>query len=362
MKVEGFRQWQKLRRRRRLVVAVICAVILLVAIAAGIFFFLSKGKRPYPTSRTATASIAISPAVRLNLPPPDLLRPISPEEALKENTERAFSGRPDTAAAAFTLKADAGTRARALECLTQAVYYEAATEGLDGQRAVAQVILNRMRHSAYPHSVCGVVYQGSDRPTGCQFTFACDGSLARIPLQSLWKQAEHVATDALNGKVFAPVGHATHYHADYVLPYWADSLDKSAQIGRHIFYRLKAGLGAASAFRQRYAGAEPLPPPPTTVDLSLDSVQDPNKPLIGPAPEDPLKVTAGELINGSDPKPQLLADALRGRLVIDGGSAPSKPTAGKHVDSASCAGEEGGKALRPLGATDVRAQTKPANC
>jgi spore germination cell wall hydrolase CwlJ-like protein len=107
---------------------------------------------------------------------------------------------------------------RALTCLTQAVYYEAASEGVDGGRAVAQVVLNRMRHPGYPASVCGVVYQGADRPTGCQFTFTCDGSLLRAPVQALWARSRKIAEEALKGRVFATVGHATHYHADYVLP------------------------------------------------------------------------------------------------------------------------------------------------
>jgi spore germination cell wall hydrolase CwlJ-like protein len=86
-------------------------------------------------------------------------------------------------------------------------------------------VLNRMRHPGYPASICGVVYQGADRTTGCQFTFTCDGSLLRTPLASLWARSRKIAEDALSGRVYAPIGHATHYHADYVLPYWADSLD-----------------------------------------------------------------------------------------------------------------------------------------
>jgi spore germination cell wall hydrolase CwlJ-like protein len=361
MKIEALRQWQKLRRRRLLIIAAACVTILLAAIGVTIFLARPSTQRAAPSGRSATASIAISPTIRLNLPPPDLLRPITPEEALKENSERAFSGRPDTPAKAFKLKADAGTRERALECMTQAVYYEAITEGADGQRAVAQIVLNRMRHPAYPHSVCGVVYQGSDRPTGCQFTFTCDGSLARVPLQSLWKQAQQVASEALDGKVYGPVGHATHYHADYVLPYWADSLDKSVQVGRHIFYRLKGGLGATSAFRQAYAGVEPLPPPPSAIDVSLEAVQGADKPLTGPIEASPLQVTAGELIGGADSKPQLTADAIKGTLVLDAG-APPKSATGHRTDSPGCPKSEGRKPLRPLRANDVQAQSKPTDC
>ena len=147
----------------------------------------------------------------------------------------------------------------ALRCLTQAVYYEAAVEPMQGRRAVAQVILNRMRHPAYPHSVCGVVYQGSERRTGCQFSFTCDGSLLRAPSAVAWRQAEEVAREALRGKVEPSVGTATHYHADYVLPKWAFQLGKIAQIGRHIFYRFNGGWGKAASLDQAYNGHEYIP-------------------------------------------------------------------------------------------------------
>jgi spore germination cell wall hydrolase CwlJ-like protein len=71
--------------------------------------------------------------------------------------------------------------------MTQAVYYEAAYEPLQGRRAVAQVVLNRVRHPAFPNSVCGVVYQGSNQRV-CQFSFTCDGSLNRKPSAAAWPQ------------------------------------------------------------------------------------------------------------------------------------------------------------------------------
>jgi hypothetical protein len=119
------------------------------------------------------------------------------------------------------------------------------------------VVLNRVRHSAFPGSVCGVVYEGSTRVTGCQFSFTCDGSLYRQPDAVHWKRAYQVAQAALSGAVHAPVGNATHYHADYVVPYWASSLAKNAVIGAHIFYRWNGGWGQPAAFRKAYAGREP---------------------------------------------------------------------------------------------------------
>ena len=147
----------------------------------------------------------------------------------------------------------------ALRCLTQAVYYEAAVEPLQGRRAVAQVVLNRMRHPAYPHSVCGVVYQGSERRTGCQFSFTCDGSLLRAPAAGPWREAQEVAREALAGRTEPSVGTATHYHADYVLPKWAFQLGKISQIGRHIFYRFTGGWGRSSALNAAYSGREAIP-------------------------------------------------------------------------------------------------------
>jgi len=168
--------------------------------------------------------------------------------------------RPATAAAEpvkpFFLKATASDRAQALKCLTQAVYYEAATEPLKGRQAVAQTVINRLRHPGYPKSICGVVFEGAMRSTGCQFSFTCDGSLARAPVPGLWRQAQSVAKAALNGFVAKDVGTATHYHADYVSPYWAPTLLKIAQIGAHIFYRWTGPSGEPGAFTARYQGGE----------------------------------------------------------------------------------------------------------
>ncbi len=149
------------------------------------------------------------------------------------------------------------TQLRAAECLAQAVWYEAASESEAGQRAVAQVVLNRVAHPSWPSSVCGVVYQGSERATGCQFTFTCDGSLARRPGGASWARAQQIAAEALNGSVYAPVGLATHYHTLWVNPYWAGTLDHIGTIGAHRFYRTRGAGGQAAAFSGGYAGVEP---------------------------------------------------------------------------------------------------------
>jgi spore germination cell wall hydrolase CwlJ-like protein len=150
-------------------------------------------------------------------------------------------------------------RSRSLDCLTSAIYYEARSEPEEGQRAVAQVVLNRVRHPAYPSTVCGVVFQGSHRRTGCQFSFTCDGSMRRVRQPASWERARRYAAEALAGHVVAAVGNATHYHTTAILPYWAKHLRKSAVLGAHIFYRWAGSAGEASAFRQRYGGLEPAP-------------------------------------------------------------------------------------------------------
>jgi hypothetical protein len=202
---------------------------------------------------TAAGPDKVAPA-----PPPLLVRKIAPTDALLVNGKIPVTAGPNPAAPPFsTARLDQATRTRALECLTSAIYYEAGQESADGQRAVAQVVLNRARHPAFPSSVCGVVYQGSTRATGCQFTFTCDGSLRRGPDAAGWARARRVAEAALNGGVYGPVGMATHYHANYVVPYWASTLAKNAVIGAHLFYRWAGGWGKPAAFTQRYARQEP---------------------------------------------------------------------------------------------------------
>lgn len=138
-------------------------------------------------------------------------------------------------------------RIRAVECLTLAIAYEAGNEGTVGQQAVAEVVLNRMRSRAFPKTVCDVVFAGATRRTGCQFTFTCDGSLyRRRPSQATMEAARIVAEDTLDSRVAPVVPGATHYHADYVHPYWAPSLVRIAKIGTHIFYQPGSGGVAAS--------------------------------------------------------------------------------------------------------------------
>ena len=127
-------------------------------------------------------------------------------------------------------------------CLAAGVYHEARGERVAGQKAVAQVILNRVRNPAYPNTICGVVYQNQHRRNSCQFSFACDGIRDRIRSAKHWRTAKRIANDAIDGRFWlASVGSSTHYHADYVWPRWRRKMKRLTKIGRHIFYRTYRG-------------------------------------------------------------------------------------------------------------------------
>lgn len=191
---------------------------------------------------------------------PSVYANVSKEEARKFNEALPFAPDVGPAARPFMLPAGSATdRARALHCMSLAVYYEAGSESLSGQHAVAQVVINRMRHPAWPHSICGVVFQGSERSTGCQFTFTCDGALRKPPSGRRWRAAQSVAYASLTGYVQGDVGLATHYHTDWVAPKWAPSLKKLTKIGTHIFYTWKGRGGTPIAFGTTYAGKEAWP-------------------------------------------------------------------------------------------------------
>jgi hypothetical protein len=175
--------------------------------------------------------------------------------AKTRNAAIPFARVPTRSAPPFFISGDTANRARATDCLAAAGYYEAGND-TRGQRAVMQVVLNRMRNPAYPRSVCGVVFQGSERSTGCQFTFTCDGAMTRHrPSASAWEIARRNAIEALNGFTDPTVGHATHYHTDWVHPYWSRTLDKIAAVDTHLFFQ--ASASRPGNFSGSYAGAEP---------------------------------------------------------------------------------------------------------
>lgn len=239
----------------------IAAAVMALLVAVAIWAAQGRGAGflPGPNKVTQLAATQAAPPPNVPAPPVEPVKfiDVAPEDAVKINAAVPFSAEPNPAAKPFKLAIGTDDRARSIDCLAAVAYYEAAAEGDDGMRAVAQVVINRLRHPAFPKTICGVVFQGSDRATGCQFTFTCDGSMARIPSTSGWKRAREIAETALKGKVFKPVGYSTHYHTNWVVPYWSGSLDKVAQIGTHLFFRWQGWWGTPGAFRGGHEGTEP---------------------------------------------------------------------------------------------------------
>lgn len=121
------------------------------------------------------------------------------------------------------------------ECLATALYFEARGEGIKGQAAVAEVILNRVESPSFPRTICGVVNQSNGR--GCQFSFTCDGYSDRIREQGAWSVARKVARVMIDGAPRKLTDGATYFHTPSVRPSWARRFELTAKIGRHIFYR-----------------------------------------------------------------------------------------------------------------------------
>ena len=183
---------------------------------------------------------------------------LAPEDARAFNASVPFSTDPNPAARPFRFAGGTADRARATDCMAAGILYEAGDDTL-GERAVAQVVLNRLQHPAFPKTVCGVVFEGEARETGCQFSFSCDGALRRwSPSDDAWRRAREVAAAALAGSVYRPVGYATHYHTDWVVPYWQSSLDKIVAVKSHLFFRWSGWWGTPPAFRRQPEGSEPV--------------------------------------------------------------------------------------------------------
>lgn len=177
----------------------------------------------------------------------------------------AFSFLTGPGATPFYYQKAGDDRERAVSCLATAGWYEAGND-IAGQRAVMQVVLNRVRHPSFPKSVCGVVFQGAERKTGCQFSFTCDGSMTRrIPSQQSWARSRVLAEAALSGVVYPAVRQATHFHADYVSPWWAPKLEPINKVGAHIFYRWAGSRGTLGSGKV-ITGQERQPPLSAAVD------------------------------------------------------------------------------------------------
>lgn len=224
--------------------------------------------------------------------------------------------------------------ARDLACLADAVYYEARGEGAAGQAAVAQVVLNRVRHPAFPKSVCGVVFQRAEAGYGCQFSFACDGSMRRQREPEAWRRAEEVAARALNGAVMTTIGNATHFHVAGLDAGWGPRLLRVAQVGLHVFYRFGGHAGGPGSFN-----GEPRHSAPGVSD-------DPTLPTADGAPAGqfilasattisaPAAPTAAPATSASAPANTTPPAAVRPKDAPDKAEVAPKPPAGETVPTA----------------------------
>ena len=238
------------------------ALIVLIAIGLGLAAWRPAERQVHRHPRHMRVGAAPAAAVPLTPPPPveplELIE-MPADKARATNAAVPFVPGPIAAARPFRFLGTDVDRERAIACLAAATWYEAGDDPV-GQRAVAQVVLNRVRHPAYPRTVCGVVFQGTERRTGCQFTFTCDGAMARVPSAEAWKRARAIADKALGGYVEKAVGTATSYHTDWVVPYWSSTLDKIAEVNTHLFFRWRGWWGQPRAFSGQYAGGEQLDP------------------------------------------------------------------------------------------------------
>ena len=226
------------------------------------------------------------------------------ERARVSNLADPFFTGPIAPATPFRFAGSFADRSNARDCLALAAMAEAGNTDV-GQRAVIQVILNRVRHPAFAKTVCGVVFEGSQRQTGCQFTFTCDGSLTRRYGGAAWAQARGRADEALGGRVDAAVGTATHYHTDWVYPSWSPKLQKIAQVETHLFYRWpgdwgtskswQAYRGSEASFAALIAGPGPAAEASGVPDMSDMSDADASV-AIAPLPKDTPKVTGGQVV------------------------------------------------------------------
>lgn len=228
--------WIAILSRRSTRLPLIVAAGLSMMLFAALFWWLAferASEEPVPelSELAQLDRLQASPAAHHGAAEPP---PLVGEPAIQQNAAARFASL-GPAAKPFRFAGGLQDLARARACLAAAMFFEAGDDAI-GQLAVGQVVLNRVRHPAFPAAVCGVVAQGSERATGCQFTFTCDGALARpVPAAARARALAH-ADLMLNGLVFAGVGLATHYHTEAVYPWWSPKLEKIARVGTHLFF------------------------------------------------------------------------------------------------------------------------------
>ncbi|WP_432770483.1 MAG: cell wall hydrolase [Sphingopyxis sp.] len=226
--------------------------LLAVAAIVGVIYASSLNR---PASYSVRLPPAAPPATVVPEVLPMELAPVTEDDARAANARIPLIAKGFVAARPFAYAGDADSRTRARDCLAAAMLYEAGDDRR-GQLSVGQVVINRARHPAFPKSLCGVVFQGSERRTGCQFTFTCDGALNRRYSDAAWGRARVNAEMMMAGLTDPGVGLATHYHTDWVRPYWSDSLEKIAVVDTHLFFRWPGYWGTPGAFRGAVSGSD----------------------------------------------------------------------------------------------------------
>lgn len=272
---------------RRVIIAAVLVILASIALV-GLLLFSRASDQNKPAKveigpgsevyREYLALIRSEPLPKVA--PLELTSNMTPDRARAINAATPFTKEPVVPARPFVALATGADFDRANDCLAAAMWYEAGGDW-DGQRAVAQVVLNRLRHPAFPKTVCGVVFQGAERQTGCQFSFTCDGSMTRKPPETAWLRTRIAAKAALSGAVDPRVGLATHYHTDWVAPYWSKELDKVNAVRTHLFFRWKGNWGRPVAFMARPQRTEPgiarlaalSPPHATVLDMNAQEAE-----------------------------------------------------------------------------------------
>lgn len=215
-----------------------CSWTAVVSTAIGFLFAISAATAQQAATPGGVALDGLTQLASLGDAPsralPGAARPLSDQNRRREAATIKPSAGLDAAKLAALPKAVGNEQWR---CLTEAIYFEARGEPIDGQLAVGEVILNRVDASNYPDTICGVVNQGTGRLHACQFSYTCDGEAEVVSDKSSWTRAGKIARHLVDGAPRALTGDATHYHADYVSPNWARVYPRTATLGRHIFYK-----------------------------------------------------------------------------------------------------------------------------
>ncbi|TPG16463.1 cell wall hydrolase [Sphingomonas koreensis] len=278
-------------------------VIMVIVIVAPLLLAPQPQKIRRASARPFRSTVRGAPDAPPPVVGPIAFKPIPAMTAVQLNALVPFSTSRNPPARPFVTHRTPEDTARAVDCLAAAEYYEAGDDP-QGERAVAQVVLNRVRHPSFPKTVCGVIFQGSERTTGCQFTFTCDGSLGRYhPTAVAWGRAQAIAVRSLNGNVYAPVGYATHYHTDWVVPYWSSSLMKVAAVGTQIFFRWPGWWGTSGAFSDPVDPVEPVEP--ALADLSVAHRPTQTDPVAAETSPDAVPAVAATPRASADPNKNL---------------------------------------------------------